>query len=227
MSTPTLLLIRGLPGSGKSTFGKMFSNNHGYIHLENDMWHMVDGVYQFDVSKVRSVSQKCQGTTEENLLQGKNVVVTNVFPHTNTIARYLRIATRTKAKFVVIHLTDNHGSIHDVPSEHIQDMQNRWGEWYGELKASTSTPANTIFDFIRDAEVPLPIPRGTAIFHLVGLCRGKYSMLSDPNIGLNERTIRIVNPDESIISGGSVIETMLSSPHGMLLSDFRKDCRWD
>ena len=39
------ILVRGVPGSGKSTFAaKVFS---GAFHVENDMFHVKDGKYRF------------------------------------------------------------------------------------------------------------------------------------------------------------------------------------
>jgi len=39
-----LILVRGLPGSGKSTFAKTF----GCLHVEADMFYIVGGKYRFD-----------------------------------------------------------------------------------------------------------------------------------------------------------------------------------
>ena len=39
-----LILLRGLPGSGKLTFAKLICNQH----VEADMYFMQDGEYKFD-----------------------------------------------------------------------------------------------------------------------------------------------------------------------------------
>jgi len=45
-----LVIIRGLPGSGKSTFAKKFVEK-GFKHYEADMWMVdKDGNYSFDPS---------------------------------------------------------------------------------------------------------------------------------------------------------------------------------
>lgn len=47
-----LLLIRGLPGSGKSTMAKEYAKA-GYVHCEADQFFEIDGQYRFDASKLR------------------------------------------------------------------------------------------------------------------------------------------------------------------------------
>ena len=50
-----LILVRGVPGSGKSTFAaKVFP---GAFHVENDMFHVKDGEYRFDFNKQKDVSE--------------------------------------------------------------------------------------------------------------------------------------------------------------------------
>jgi adenylylsulfate kinase-like enzyme len=51
-----LVLIRGLPGTGKSTRAKKMRD---HLHLEADMFLMVDGVYVYDQSKVRAAHEQC------------------------------------------------------------------------------------------------------------------------------------------------------------------------
>lgn len=42
-----LLLIRGLPGSGKTTMAKQYAQI-GYVHCEADQYFERDGEYRFD-----------------------------------------------------------------------------------------------------------------------------------------------------------------------------------
>jgi adenylate kinase family enzyme len=44
-----IYLVRGIPGSGKSTFAKSL----GGTHFETDQFFMVDGKYNFDGSKLK------------------------------------------------------------------------------------------------------------------------------------------------------------------------------
>jgi predicted kinase len=44
----TLTIVRGLPGSGKSTYAKSLN----VFHIEADMFCMKDGKYEFDAERV-------------------------------------------------------------------------------------------------------------------------------------------------------------------------------
>ena len=55
-----LIIIRGLPGAGKSTLAKSL----GGINIEADQYFMVDGEYKFDSSKIKLAHNYCQSQTQ-------------------------------------------------------------------------------------------------------------------------------------------------------------------
>lgn len=59
----SLMLIRGLPGSAKSTLAKSFVI-YQYQHIEADMYFMKNGEYVFDVNVLHRAHKWCQETTE-------------------------------------------------------------------------------------------------------------------------------------------------------------------
>jgi ABC-type phosphate/phosphonate transport system ATPase subunit len=73
-----LVLIRGLPGSGKSTMAKDLATQ-GYLHFEADMFFEVDGHYRYDASRIRDAHSWCQQMTRQALAKGLKVVVSNTF----------------------------------------------------------------------------------------------------------------------------------------------------
>ena len=114
-----VLLIRGLPGSGKTTMAKKME---GFVHFEADMFLEVDGVYIYDSSKVRSAHDWCLESTKAALERGDKVVVSNTFTKAWEIQPYVDLGF----PFEVIEATGNWESIHGVPVEKIDLMRARW-----------------------------------------------------------------------------------------------------
>lgn len=48
-----LTLIRGLPGSGKSTMAKFIAGDTDAVHLEADMYFIKDGEYKFEQTQIK------------------------------------------------------------------------------------------------------------------------------------------------------------------------------
>jgi energy-coupling factor transporter ATP-binding protein EcfA2 len=62
-----LVLIRGLPGAGKSTMAKVLALV-GYEHFEADMFFVKDGTYCYDRTRIRDAHAWCQNMTREALM---------------------------------------------------------------------------------------------------------------------------------------------------------------
>ena len=78
----TLIILRGCPGSGKSTFAKTL----GGAHFETDMYFVSDdGTYNFDPSKLRDAHNWCQNNVHTAMIENntsginKTIVVSNTF----------------------------------------------------------------------------------------------------------------------------------------------------
>lgn len=115
-----LVLVRGLPGSGKSTFAKSLD---GFIHFEADMWQIdSDGNYQFGITPIKIAHQNCQNATRLCLEAGYNVVVSNTFTRRWEMTPYYDMGYPAQE----IVMTGDYGNIHGVPESVIQDMRDRW-----------------------------------------------------------------------------------------------------
>ena len=126
----TLTIIRGLPGTGKSTLGKSLVAD---VHLEADMFFMVDGEYRFDVNKLHQAHSWCLNETIRHLVKGHDVVVSNTFTTMKELNPYLEVAARLQAKVVVYRMTHMYGSIHNVPAETMKKMAARFSDYAGEI----------------------------------------------------------------------------------------------
>lgn len=126
---PTLYLIRGLPGSGKSTFANTIAMNIGASHFEADQWMLDDlGEYKFDPSKLAFAHNECQVNTKMVLNTGYNVVVSNTSTTEKEVQVYSDIAKEVGANFVSLIVENRHGnsSVHAVPEETLDAMKKRF-----------------------------------------------------------------------------------------------------
>ena len=121
-----LVLIRGLPGSGKSTMARVLAMV-GYEHFEADQFFMQDGAYRFDGSRVREAHAWCQGATRQALQEGRRTVVSNTFTQLREMAPYLAMSRNVR----VIEATGRWGNEHGVPPETLKRMAERWEVFTG------------------------------------------------------------------------------------------------
>ena len=127
-----LVLVRGIPGSGKSTFAK--THYRSFIHLESDMFFMKDGEYKFDYDYIKEAHDWCFETCEIFLNNHFDVVVSNIFIKKWEVERYVNVAKQLNIPYEIHTMTGNFGSIHNVPEEKIAQMIKNWEIYPAEIK---------------------------------------------------------------------------------------------
>lgn len=99
-----LLLIRGLPGSGKSTAAARIAAAYGAAHLEADAWFVDDmGVYRFKKKGLPAAHRQCKEEAAASLGAGRNVIVANC---TETLARAKQYASLARDAEVPVLVAD-------------------------------------------------------------------------------------------------------------------------
>jgi signal recognition particle GTPase len=116
---PEIVLIRGLPGSGKTTMAKKMVDHK---HFEADIFLEIDGVYVYDASKVKAAHDLCLASAKAALIMGQNVVVSNTFISLWELQRYIDLGF----DFRIIEANGNWQNDHGVSQDKIEMMKLRW-----------------------------------------------------------------------------------------------------
>ena len=125
-----LFLVRGIPGSGKSTFAKEL----GSIHFETDNYFMVDGEYKFDGTKLKDAHQWCQTQVSNAMILNytaninERIVVSNTFTQEWEMKPYIEMAKEWGYTVFSIIVENRHGGVneHGVPEDKLEMMKNRF-----------------------------------------------------------------------------------------------------
>lgn len=124
-----LYLIRGLPGSGKSTFGLTLADAIGAFVYEADHYHYTeDGVYDWKPQNVHKAHAYCHESTLMSMQAGEDIVVSNTFTTEKELKPYLDLAELYDYHVTTLIVEGRHGnpSVHGVPQETLDKMRNRF-----------------------------------------------------------------------------------------------------
>ena len=120
-----LILLRGLPGAGKSTYAKSI----GGRHAEADQYFMEDGEYKFDASKLKDAHLWCQSIVDSYMRNNlERVTVSNTFTQEWEMQPYYDLAEKYGYTVYSIIVENRHGnkSVHNVPEETVNNMRQRF-----------------------------------------------------------------------------------------------------
>ena len=132
-----LVLMRGLPGSGKTTLArKIAEDKNAKIFSTDEFWICEDGQYRFDPERLNEAHEWNLQRTKRALASGQSVVVDNCNHKKAHMEPYLEEAKKHGAKvsMVVAPLNDEHleflfyNNGHNVPYHVIEKMREEWEE---------------------------------------------------------------------------------------------------
>ena len=129
-----LYIVRGLPGSGKSTFAEALVGSD-FLVCEADKYFIVDGEYKFDATKLREAHEWCKNRVEtymnDSLVNDqfyREIAVSNTFTQEWEMEGYYKLAEQYGYMVFSVIVENRHGGVnqHGVPDVKLAQMKNRF-----------------------------------------------------------------------------------------------------
>lgn len=124
---PTLNIIRGLPGSGKTTVGLCLMDFDHSKCFEADKFFMIKEEYNFIPEILPCAHDWCKRQVESYMkFTKRECVVSNTFTQKWEYQPYLDLAEKYGYDVQIIECHGKFKSVHNVPDYVIQKMKERW-----------------------------------------------------------------------------------------------------
>ena len=128
-----LILVRGIPGSGKTTLGDVIlyttpTTSQDVLSADN-FFIDANGKYNFDSSKIKEAHNECQVKCSERMkFEFSRIVVANTFTEEWEMKPYFDMAERYNYRVHCIIVENRHDSqnVHGVPEEKLKQMKDRF-----------------------------------------------------------------------------------------------------
>lgn len=129
-----LFLVRGLPGSGKTSFATHIWNDYAVCEADK-FFYDKEGNYNFDPTKLREAHAWCKNQVETRMIDHQNnqqfypeIAVSNTFTQKWEMDDYFQLAEKYGYKVVSLIVENRHGgqNVHGVPEDKLQIMKDRF-----------------------------------------------------------------------------------------------------
>lgn len=127
-----LTIVRGLPGSGKTTY----SQKLGVFHVDYDMFSMVDGKYEWSMENRATAEKFAIEMVDRLLSMDRDIVVSTVFQKCSMFDALIDIACEHGAGIEVVRMMNDFGNIHTVPGSEMERLRNEFEDFDGETLVS-------------------------------------------------------------------------------------------
>lgn len=140
-----LVIVRGLPGSGKSTLSKEIAKRTSGNHFEADMFFEdKDGKYNFNPALLGKAHSWCLESVRKSIASGhRTTIVSNTFTTKKELKPYLKLLEEFDDLSIeitepVTRWSKNvveccHRCTHNVPNDTMLKMQERWVDWTPDI----------------------------------------------------------------------------------------------
>lgn len=130
-----LILLRGVPGAGKSTLANSIWNEYAVCEADKYFHDKETGEYRFDASKLKQAHEWCRSQVEIRMKDNQvnpqfypEIVVSNTFTQEWEMQAYFDLAKQYDYRVVSLIVENRHGgeNVHGVPADKVQAMRDRF-----------------------------------------------------------------------------------------------------
>jgi predicted kinase len=125
-----LIILRGLPGSGKTTLASVLSEGGTYpVFSVDDYFTDENGHYEFRFQENHLAYKQCEEGVRTAMQQGApKIILHNTFTMEWEMEPYFKLASEHDYRLHVLTVENRHGSanVHDIPEEHIERMRAKY-----------------------------------------------------------------------------------------------------
>ena len=128
---PVLIIVRGVSGSGKSTFAEWLIDNLdrgdslGSNRFEADQW-FIDNDEPWNPRFLGTAHDWCQAEVRKSLQDGFITIVSNTTTTKKELDPYIKIATDLRVQYFVLISDSDYNNVHGVDDAKVEKQASRF-----------------------------------------------------------------------------------------------------
>ena len=134
---PSLIIVRGVSGSGKSTFADFLATGSFVVGIdakkiiseakvfEADQW-FIDNDEPWNPRFLHPAHQWCQAEVRKSLQDGYITVVSNTTTTVKELDPYVKIAKSLDVQYFIIIADGDYNNVHDVPPDKVAKQASKF-----------------------------------------------------------------------------------------------------